>query len=424
MIEKILQKNTYVYSVLTKIAGVSFGFVYSILFARYMGTEFNGTAAIILNKVTFFDAFLCMGIYQAYPYFKKQTHIDEQSEFYIHFVQMSFALGLVYSVIAIVCLVLIHAWDIKMVVILLPMAFFVRMYDYLVLIENPNRINTIHVILKLIDIIAIAIMLFVSKATISILAAFLIIKQIYYMLCSFFALKLKPKSFKPYFSRDIFKYISYGFVPMLTILMLTINYRIDTIMLDAYTNVSRSQIGIYALAVTLAEHIWLIPDALKDILLSKLANGKGSDEVAKVSRISVVILFVCFLGVAIVGKPVIEFIYGKDYVNSYPVMLIITSGGFGMIFYKMVYSFNVIHGKRFINFILLLNAAVINVILNAILIPMSGIFGASIASLISYLICGATFAVYFIRYTKQNLLSMLIVQKCDIINLKRLLKTD
>ena len=64
---------------------------------------------------------------------------------------------------------------------------------------------------------------------------------------------------------------------------MTLNYRIDILMLDDIFHISTAEIGVYSVGVALAEKIWLIPDATKDILMSKLSNGSNSEEVAKVT---------------------------------------------------------------------------------------------------------------------------------------------
>ena len=52
-----------------------------------------------------------------------------------------------------------------------------------------------------------------------------------------------------------------------------------------------SDIGVYSVGVALAEKIWLIPDAIKDILMSRLSNGAPNEEVARVTRMSLLVSF-------------------------------------------------------------------------------------------------------------------------------------
>jgi O-antigen/teichoic acid export membrane protein len=290
-----------------------------------------------------------------------------------------------------------------------------KVFHYLVLIETPKKANSLSIILRAVDIVFISSYFMFKNLNLYLCIVFLIIRQFYYCVSSIWILDIKPKELVPKFDKELFKYLRYGFIPMLTILMMTINYKIDTIMLSHSKNVSIAEIGVYALGVSLAEHVWIIPDALKDILLSKLTNGKGEEEVAKICRISLIIILLCILGVAIVGKPIIHIIYGNQYSDAYQVMILITMGGIGMIFYKMIYSYNVINGRRLVNLFLLSSAAIINIVLNAFLIPNHGIIGAAIASLVSYLICGLMFLRYFVKLTNYPWKRIVLVQYEDII---------
>lgn len=421
---KRIINNAYVYSVISKVVCVGLGLAYSILFARYYGAQYRGQAAVILNYVSLFDVLLCIGIYQAYPYYKKNTPKEEKDSFRRSFINDCFGLFFLYGII---CVVLAIIWpgevDYKILFLMLPMAFLVKMLNYIVLIDTPKIRNTASMVLYLIDIALLA-SLFVIYPHVNIYVCFgfLLIKQIYYTIIAIANLKIGITSIRPRISKNVFKYIRYGWLPMLTVFMMTINYRIDTVMLDRYKDITKAMIGIYALGVGLAEKIWILPDALKDILLSKLANGKDESEVAKICRISLLVTLICIAGIAIIGKPLIWLMYGEEFIDAYGVTLIIVMGGIGMVFYKMIYSYNVINGRRVINLVLLLISAILNVLMNVALIPLMGITGAAIASLMSYLCCGIMFIISFIRYTRISLFKILIIQREDIKLLKSLLK--
>ena len=124
--------------------------------------------------------------------------------------------------------------------------------------------------------------------------------------------------------------------------------------------------------------------------------------------------------IVLIGKPLIWLMYGEEYLGSYGATVIIVMGGIGMVFYKMIYSYNVIHNRRVENLVLLVISAIINIITNAILIPLWGINGAALASLISYLCCGIMFIVSFVKLTKLPVRSLFFLQKSDIELLKSL----
>ena len=113
---------------------------------------------------------------------------------------------------------------------------------------------------------------------------------------------------------------------------------------------------------------------------------------------------------------------GEEYSGAYRVFINISLGVIGMVFYKMIYAYNIVNGHKNINFILLFTAALSNVILNYFLIQSMSINGAAIASMISYLVCGISFLVYFVITTKTNPKELLFIKKDDIKSLIHYIK--
>ena len=72
---KKITNNAYSFSVLTRVLSVLIGFVYTVVYTRYLGKELRGTASEINNYVELATLFLCLGMHQAYPYFKKKTGV-------------------------------------------------------------------------------------------------------------------------------------------------------------------------------------------------------------------------------------------------------------------------------------------------------------------------------------------------------------
>ena len=199
---------------------------------------------------------------------------------------------------------------------------------------------------------------------------------------------------------------------MITVILMEINYKVDVLMLDG--QVPTADIGVYSLGVQLAERLWLIPDALKDILLSKLTKGKGPDEVARITRISLAAMVACIILAILFGRFFIRLLFGAEYSGAYEIMLVILASVISMVFYKMVYSFNVANGHRVVNMVILGIAAIANVAINYMLIPSMGTMGAAVASLISYFVCGIAFLIYFVRKTNVSIFSMLFINRTDV----------
>ena len=229
------------------------------------------------------------------------------------------------------------------------------------------------------------------------------------LLCS---LKIRPTL------KRMPEFVKFGFVYMLVSLCMNVNYKVDIQMLKYFDNVSYADIGIYSSGVSLATKIWLIPDAVKDILLSKLMKGGKETEVAKVLRVNLALCLLATLMLVVTGKPLVWLFYGESFADSYYVMIWMLIGVIGMIFYKMVYSYNVSRGRRWINLVILGTAAVVNVVGNLFAIPVWGIWGAAAVSVISYVVCGICFLVYFRIASGISMFKLIFVQREDIVMIK------
>jgi O-antigen/teichoic acid export membrane protein len=181
-------------------------------------------------------------------------------------------------------------------------------------------------------------------------------------------------------------------------------------------------VSIYSLGVSLAERVWLIPDALKDILLSRLVKGKTEEEVARVIRTSIFFCMLSIVIIALLGKDVISFLYGTEFSGSYNITIIMLFGLLSMVLYKMIYSYNIVNGHRIVNLLFLGLAALINIVGNYFLIPLLGIVGAALTSVISYSICGVLFLVYFKKKSRIPIRIILFVTRDDYLMLRSKLK--
>ena len=70
---KNIIKNEYIVAVFTKILMVLIGIIESVLIAHYLGASLNGQVAYISNVSQVIYIILTLGIYTAYPYYRKNA---------------------------------------------------------------------------------------------------------------------------------------------------------------------------------------------------------------------------------------------------------------------------------------------------------------------------------------------------------------
>ena len=415
---KTLTNQDYAFGVIAKLLGVFLAVLLSVFYNRYLGVALRGEAAVLTNYAAIISIILCFGMYQAYPNFKKK-----EGDIFYPFLNNMTSLYLLIQFAAI--LIFIFAWQVNLyirtAIVIAPIQAYIRHINYVVMIESPKRRNLCSIYIALSNLVLFFLFFALTIASQKLLIILIIAELVINLLLSYSSLKFDLSRFR--FTLSLVpKYARFGFVPMLTLLLITLNYRVDIFMLDMETTVTNAQIGIYSVGVTLAESVWIIPDAIKDILLSRLCKDKGADEVARIIRLNLVVSVVITVLIALMARPLVLILYGAEYLGADVITLILLFGGIGMIFYKMIYVYNISVGKQKNNLLYFGIAVFVNIIGNYFFIPLMGIYGAALVSAVAYCICGAVFLFTFHKETSISLRSIIIIQKSDFTDIKQLLK--
>jgi len=404
-------ENEYLFSVGCKISGVIIGILYIVILNRFLGTALKGEYAVISNYLNILAIIARMGMDEAYPVFRNR----EQHSAQIY-------LGNIKSVVLFWCIIVVFLanmfsfeFDKKIVLYLLPIEIAASCINYAVQVEYPKRKNISYITLNLVYLVFVTALLFCSKANIYHVVAIISLKSVMTLILACRNININVLKLKCRIA-EIKPYIMYGFFPMLSVLLMTINYRVDIIMLE--DKVPLQDIGIYSLAVNLADKVWLVPDALKEILVSKLTKGRTECEVAKVIRISLFCTLITCLGYIAFGRVFVNTLFGHEFLSAYSIMLVLLLGVFPMIFYKMIYAFNVVYGYKMVNFNILFSSAILNIALNKFLIPIMGVLGAAWTSVFSYSLSGILFALYFNKKVRLPYREMILIKKQDFVNIR------
>ena len=400
-------------SMISKVFSVLVGFLFTVFQSRYLGAEIKGQVATVNSIVSITSIVFGLGIYHAYPYFKRVSGKDILPVF----MRISLLLLAVYGFAAALAIMLFHlSPKIVAACVLTPLLTYDGIVSYITLIEVPNRRSITDMVVNFSELVVLIILWITAPPSFIIGVIIITLKDVVKSLL--FTFWWRRRVFVP--SESIWpwipKLVRFGFFPMLSLLMTTLNYRVDVLMLN--DRVSDAAIGVYSVGVLLAERIWMIPDAMKGVMVSNLAKGKDAYETAYVIRICNTACLAIVVLIIALGKPFIDFVFGAEYSGAYQVTLILLAGVFSMIYYKLIASYNIAMGKQLISFILLSIGVITNVIANLLLIPMMGIYGAGIASVISYAICSVLFIIYFEREAHIPLSKMLFIGKADFNKLK------
>ena len=181
-------------------------------------------------------------------------------------------------------------------------------------------------------------------------------------------------------------------IPMLpTFISVWIISSIDIVFIERYFDVF--EVGIYSLGYKIAMSVTIISSALykayspyyfklattgiKSIVLTELKNTN--------TIYLILIIFTASL-IALFSKEIIFIFFDEQYYDAYKIVMIVSIAfaisSFGGIFNLAIYQEKKTIFLMYIN----LFSALINIILNFLLIPFIGVLGAAIATMITYLV--------------------------------------
>ena len=164
------------------------------------------------------------------------------------------------------------------------------------------------------------------------------------------------------------------------------NYRADTFIIQALMVRSDGPLGLYSMAVTMAELIFYIPDAVTTIFLPTVAGSTAEEADAKLGRVSRLTMLatvsaaVALIPTAWVG---IHLVLPK-YVDCMPAFLVLLPGVVSLSLSKVLTSYVAGRGRPGPISVAAAITLALNLAANVVLIPQFGIVGASAASLLSY----------------------------------------
>jgi len=184
-------------------------------------------------------------------------------------------------------------------------------------------------------------------------------------------------------------YIGYGMKGFVLNVLGQALYFLDIVMVGHLMN--SAQVAYYAVAGLVAKSLWLLIDSAGSILFPSLMFGSGSERRRKTLtaiKVSAALCVVPGLIFLVFGEWVLIAAFGEDYVYSLVPAYILILASFPLILYKMCSRLSAAENNWKIAYYSLVFAVLINVGLNFFFIPLYGIAGAALASLIAYSFCG------------------------------------
>lgn len=280
--------------------------------------------------------------------------------------------------------------------------------------KSHNSLKLFHKIIQIILFVLIGI-------TIRNFIISLLISYVFMLIFSFYKMIQINDSYKVNEPKNVFKKaFNYGFQIQSSNIIQLINYRFLYYIIEKTMG---DVLGIFIVAVQLAESLWIPSKALAIIQYGKVANEKSEEfkkslsfKFMKISFLATLILTIILL---LLPDSFILFVFGKSITGTKPIILALSMG---ILAISVAQSFShYLSGKGLYHY--LFKASVIGLITllvsSMLMFTKYQLIGAGLATSLSYLASTLYLGRSFIKESSSTLKDF-VISKADIVNIKSL----
>jgi len=387
--------NDYIYTIFTKIMAVVIGLIASSFSNRFLGPELKGELGQISSMISIVAVTANFGLYQPYPYYKRQGEPDVLNKFLRIFLLQFIA----YTVIGVFAAAALNSFALTAVCLIAPIQVLANQLSFMIMVEDVKFKNKIFFTARITNTLITILAFYTMNRTILVSLALVVVGDLITVIMALRRMKRMPNPLRADL-RFAAKIVPFGFVSMITTLMITLNYRVDTLMMGYMFGIPDAEIGFYTLGVSLSEYGWLIPDAFREVLFSRTAKDDAIGEVTMSMKVNLYLTLCMIAGILLLGKPVIWLLAGAEYLPAYPVTVLLIAGIIPMSYFKIIGTLLLAQGKKYTYLGMLTLSVVANIICNCFTIPLWGKMGAAAASVVSYTVAGGCFLAYYLKTYK------------------------
>jgi O-antigen/teichoic acid export membrane protein len=392
---------------IAQLAGIPLGIITSSIITRSLGPQNYGIYAFCLSVTGFAVIFFRFGISSSSMLLIAQAEDkNEQRQLAGASIFIFAIIGLFYSSFIFIFSFFVddlfhtnasHILRIVSIVLVMgPMQFLI-----FGIARGSNKIgilSTYYLIPNILRILGILALLAFSKINIISLIFITAIASTIVKLAIFISLKPSLNDLKRNINRLWAKNREYGIHLYLGQIADQSTYKLDGILISYFVNTT--QLGFYSLANTLTLPVHSLSQSLFTTLFRDFARQKKIQP--KIIYLNLLWLASCVIGVILLGKYVVVLLFSERFL---PVASLFSLMVFASFFQGAYQPYNMFLGakekgkwKRNMSFL----AAGLNVVGNIILVPIYGVKGAVLASIISRFSSYAAHFFYYNKYLSEN----------------------
>jgi len=197
--------------------------------------------------------------------------------------------------------------------------------------------------------------------------------------------------------------------------------RADLFLLS-FNSIGFYDIGLYTLATTLMEKLWIIPDSIRSVLFLEISNRRKDEIfVAQLLRIIVFLLFISGIIIALGSRYFIPKIFGEEFIGSVMPFLILLPGTIIVSMFRVLGAYFVAKEMIIINTKACFIFSLLNVGLNIILIPHYTLLGAAMAKTIAFALGTIYHVEQFKKISQLSFLDLVKPRQEDLVLLENLI---
>lgn len=188
---------------------------------------------------------------------------------------------------------------------------------------------------------------------------------------------------------------------------------------------STGAFGVYNTALTMMQQVWILPDAVSQVIMSRIAGMKEQSDKQKLTLVSCKIVTYITLIVAVLLVLVADFfvplIFPK-YIGALKPLQYLIIGSVFISYAKVLNNSIAAYGRPELNIIPTAVGIAANLLFSVLLLPRFGIDGVAIATSISLSLQGISSIIIFCTFTKTPFYKLIVPSREEMKTVKNSLK--
>jgi O-antigen/teichoic acid export membrane protein len=431
--------NNIIRQFLTQFIGLVSGFVISIITARILGPENRGEFSMLLNT----SGFLCLLF--GFSYGTSMVYIIANNKMPLRNTINSF--GLLVLILIAICFATLFFFPTSWYQVVVPKSGNTSYYLWVLFALFALTVTGIlyNSVLSGKKLFKEQQLSFLITSTISIIAYIIVFIyrqeldinvrkfSLFYLLLAIlpnlgyyliYLKKTRPAMSFHFLDTGQMKYVlGFSLMAYLCTIFHFLSCRIDFWIVEYYKG--SKDLGIYSLAVNLAQMIWILPQAISVILLSYSGDEdkqKSNDNTNTLSRVALAIIFLAAPFLFFTIDFFMPLLFGIEYTDSAFLFKMLLFGIVPFSLTTILSSYFAGSGQVKVNLYCSFLGFISCLILDLLLIPKFGTPGAAIASGISYIISTTFIVLMYLKTTHTHLSALILFKKQDLNLIRHKLK--